>query len=99
MRRMNDAGMLLSRFFINGEGHYMAEGIGRLGIPFTESECSKEVMQSWVEHAMLQAMDMDLVVAPFNEIHEISVMELEGLREELRQRTSKRLGYRPSGGR
>jgi len=77
----------------------MAEGLGRLGIPLTEARITSEVMQSWVEHAMLQAMDMDLVVAPFNEIHEISVMELEGLREELRQRTSKRLGYRPTGGR
>ncbi|MDP5067377.1 MAG: hypothetical protein NWP50_00160 [Schleiferiaceae bacterium] len=99
MRRMNDAGMLLSRFFVNGEGHYMAEGLGRLGMPLTETPITPEVMQTWVEHAMLQAMDMDLVVAPFNEIHEISVMELEGLREELRQRTSKRLGYRPTGGR
>lgn len=99
MRRMNDAGMLISRFFINGEGHYMAEGNGRLGMHFTETKASKEVMQSWVEHAMLQAMDMDLVVAPFSEIHEISVMELEGLREELRQSTSKRLGYRPGSAR
>ena len=99
MRRMNDTGMLLSRLFVNGEGHYMSEGLGRLGMPLTETELTKIVLQSWVEHAMLQAMDMDLVVSTFQEIHEISVIELEGIREELRQRTSKRLGYRPSGGR
>ena len=97
MRRMNDVGMLLSRLFVNGEGHFMAEGVGRLGIPLTQEHLTSAVMQSWIEHAMLQAMDMDLVASPFAEIHDISLMELEGLREELRQRTSKRLGYRPAG--
>jgi len=39
---------------------------------------------------------MDLVIADFTDFREITVMELEGLRNELRLQTSKRLGFRPS---
>jgi len=96
MQRLNDTGALLSRLLINGEGHYFAEGQQGLAMPITQQAIDAEVLKSWVERLMVQAMRMDLVVAPFDALRDISVMELQGLRAEAKQRTSKRLGFRPS---
>ena len=46
---------------------------------------------------MVTAMDFDLQAAPFQAVQEVSVLALEGIREELRQRTGKRRGFRPEG--
>ncbi|MBT3364367.1 MAG: hypothetical protein HOE88_01235 [Flavobacteriales bacterium] len=96
MRRMNDLGTLLSRLLINGEGHHFAEGGTGLSMPLTENGLDEAILKSWVERLMIHAMDMDLVIADFTDFREITVMELEGLRNELRLQTSKRLGFRPS---
>jgi len=97
MRRMNDVGTLMSRFFINGEGHHFAEGVGPLNLSLTESEVRASDLQLWLYRLMVTAMDFDLQAAPFQAVQEVSVLALEGIREELRQRTGKRLGFRPEG--
>ncbi|MEY2972207.1 MAG: hypothetical protein RL738_1048 [Bacteroidota bacterium] len=97
MRRLNDVGTLMSRFFVNGEGHHFAEGVGPLNLPLSESEVSGEDLQQWLYRLMVTAMDFDLQAAPFQAVQDVSVLALEGIREELRQRTGKRLGFRPEG--
>ena len=54
-------------------------------------------LKLWLYRLMVTAMDFDLQAAPFEAIQEVSVLALEGIREELRQRTGKRLGFRPGG--
>jgi len=95
MRRMNDVGTLVSRFFVNGEGHHFVEGVGPLNLPLKESAVSPEDLRAWLYRLMVTAMDFDLQAAPFAAIQEVSVLALEGIREELRQRTGKRLGFLP----
>ncbi|MFZ9732497.1 MAG: hypothetical protein ACO31C_06110 [Schleiferiaceae bacterium] len=97
MRRLNDVGTLMSRFFVNGEGHHFAEGVGPLNLPLSESEVSGDDLQQWLYRLMVTAMDFDLQAAPFQAVQDVSVLALEGIREELRQRTGKRLGFRPEG--
>jgi hypothetical protein len=97
MRRLNDVGTLMSRFFVNGEGHHFAEGVGPLNLPLSESEVSVDDLQQWLYRLMVTAMDFDLQAAPFQAVQDVSVLALEGIREELRQRTGKRLGFRPEG--
>ena len=97
MRRLNDLGTLMSRFFVNGEGHHFAEGLGPLNLSLSESELSADVLKIWLYRLMATAMDFDLQAAPFKDVQEVSVLALEGIREELRQRTGKRLGFRRSG--
>lgn len=97
MRRMNDVGTLMSRFFVNGEGHHFAEGVGPLNLPLSLSEVCADDLRIWLYRLMVTAMDFDLQAAPFEAVQEVSVLALEGIREELRQRTGKRLGFRPEG--
>ena len=97
MRRLNDLGTLMSRFFVNGEGHHFAEGLGPFNLSLSDSELSADVLKIWLYRLMATAMDFDLQAAPFKDVQEVSVLALEGIREELRQRTGKRLGFRPSG--
>jgi hypothetical protein len=97
MRRLNDIGTLMSRFFINGEGHHFAEGVGPLNLPLTQAEVCADDLRIWLYRLMVTAMDFDLQAAPFQAVQEVSVLALEGIREELRQRTGKRLGFRPEG--
>lgn len=97
MRRLNDVGTLVSRFFVNGSGHHFVEGVGPLNLPLKESEVCADDLRAWLYRLMVTAMDFDLQAAPFEAIQEVSVLALEGIREELRQRTGKRLGFRPGG--
>lgn len=97
MRRLNDLGTLMSRFFVNGEGHYFAEGVGSLNMALTANAVCADDLRAWLYRLMVTAMDFDLQAAPFQAVQEVSVLALEGIREELRQRTGKRLGFRPGG--
>ncbi|MFZ9154807.1 MAG: hypothetical protein ACO22A_00470 [Schleiferiaceae bacterium] len=97
MRRINDVGTLMSRLFVNGAGHYFVEGVGPLNLPFNEAEVCADDLKLWLYRLMVTAMDFDLQAAPFEAIQEVSVLALEGIREELRQRIGKRLGFRPGG--
>ncbi|MFM6999241.1 MAG: hypothetical protein ACKOX0_08415 [Bacteroidota bacterium] len=97
MRRLNDVGTLVSRFFVNAAGHHFVEGVGPLNLPLKESEVCADDLRAWLYRLMVTAMDFDLQAAPFEAIQEVSVLALEGIREELRQRTGKRLGFRPGG--
>ena len=74
MRRLNDLGTLMSRFFVNGEGHHFAGGLGPLNLPLAESELNADVLKIWLYRLMVTAMDFDLQAAPFKDVQEVSVL-------------------------
>lgn len=76
--RINDPGYLISRFFVNFENHFFVEGDGQLnymfegisGHPFTAADIS-----IFIQLAISQAIDSDLVTLPFPSIRSITLQQ------------------------
>ncbi|MEX2336133.1 MAG: hypothetical protein WD555_02540 [Fulvivirga sp.] len=74
--RLNDPGYLISRLFINFENHFLIEGDGQLnymvenisGKPLTATDIS-----IFIQLVISQAIDSDLITAPFPSIRAITL--------------------------
>ena len=95
--RMNDAGYLLGRIFINKENHFMVEGKGQLGMLFRDflhEELTTEKMHQIVDEAIRHAAKFDLLTPPADMIATISVMQMQTMSSAQQLKTGKRLGFR-----
>ena len=95
--RLNDAGYMIGRIFINKEGHYMVEGKGQLGFLFKDfkgSVFNKKEMVKVLDVAMKHAIDFDLHTPPYEEVKFINVMQIKTLSSAHELRTGKRLGFK-----
>lgn len=95
--RMNDAGYLIGRMFMNHNYHFMVEGKGPLGALFTDPEKSvltDEVQRQIVQTAMAYAIEFDLIVPPYEMVQQISIGQVNQISSELQTATGKRLGFK-----
>ncbi len=95
--RSSDVGYLIARIFINKENHYMVQGKRQLGFlynDFINSELTPEAIKEVVQSIFLYTIDFDLLTTPYDQIKEISVMELKELSENMQIKTGKRLGFK-----
>ena len=95
--RMNDAGYLIGRMFMNHNYHFMVEGKGPMGEMFTDPETSvltDEVQRQIVQMAMAYAIDFDLVVPPYEMVQQISIGQVNQISSDLQTATGKRLGFK-----
>lgn len=95
--RVNDAGYLVARIFINKDGHFFVEGKKQLGFlynDFLNSVITKEALRKIVESAMMFSLDFDLLTPPYDVVREITVNEIDMLTSEMRIKTAKRMGFR-----
>jgi len=95
--RVNDAGYLIARLFINKENHYMVEGKRQLGFLYNDlinSVIDKEQMTAFVQSVILYTLDFDLYVPPYDLVKEVSVYEIKQISEGLKLKTAKRLGFK-----
>lgn len=95
--RNQDAGVLVGRLFVNGEGHFFIEGISKLARPMRELEKQKlssaeleRILEVLVEHAL----NHDLTAPPIQNIAVASVGDLRARASELQMRTGKKLGFK-----
>lgn len=96
-KRMNDAGYLLGRIFINKENHFMVEGKGQLGLLFRDflnDELTKDRMHQITDEAIRHAAKFDLLAPPVDMIATISVMQMQTISTAQQLKTGKRLGFR-----
>jgi len=95
--RSNDVGYLIARIFINKEKHFFVEGKRQLGFLYTDFEnitISKESIKAIIESAMLYAIDFDLLVPPYNEVKELTLLQKIQQTGTTSFKTGKRLGFR-----
>ena len=96
-KRMNDAGYLIGRIFINKDGHFMIEGKGELGYLFRNLRTNKfnlEEMKSIFEIAVKHAAEFDLHTPPYENVSIVSVMQIKTLTSAQELKTGKRLGFK-----
>jgi hypothetical protein len=95
--RINDAGYMIGRIFINRELHYFIEGkreIGLLYNNFNTSKISKASIGGIIRSAMLYTINFDLLTPDFDDVKEVTVAEMQDNIDRMKLRTGKRLGYK-----
>lgn len=95
--RVNDLGYLVARCFINSELHYFVEGKRQLGFlhnDFLNGVIDSPKIRSIIESTMLYSMDFDLLTPPYDNMKEISVMDIFEVTNAIKIKTGKRLGFK-----
>lgn len=95
--RVNDAGYLIARIFVNRENHYFIEGkkeIGLLYNNFATARLNPRAIDSIIKSAVRYTINFDLLTPPYDNMKEVTVEEMQTVLEAMQTRTGKRLGFR-----
>tara|TARA_B100001758_G_C18289318_1_gene546102 strand:+ start:306 stop:980 length:675 start_codon:yes stop_codon:yes gene_type:complete len=95
--RLNDAGFLIARVFINKDSHFFVEGDKELGFLFNDflnQKINKEQMDRIINSVMEYSLNFDLQAPDFNDVKMVSVHEILELNSNHKIKTSKRLGFK-----
>jgi hypothetical protein len=95
-QRYNDVGYLIARIFINKDGHFFTQGRNQFDFLFNDFEnntITGEVLDKIIETAIIQSVDFDLFVPPFDAIKEISLSQKVLESGTTAIKTGKRVGY------
>ena len=95
--RVSDPGYLIGRLFINHDRHFMMEGKGQLGFLFRDLEntiLTDALIGMIVQSAFAFALQFDLLIPPYEYVHELSVGEIQVISNNLQIQTGKRLGFK-----
>ena len=95
--RLNDAGYLIGRMFVNHNEHFMVEGKGQLGFLFNDlpnNHLDDKMICQIVQTSITYSIEFDLITPPYDLVQEISVLEIQAISSQLRSATGKRLGFK-----
>lgn len=95
--RLNDAGYLLGRIFVNFEGHFMVEGKQELGIRYRNLRTNvfdKATMQDVFLTSVKLASEFDLNVPPYEHVSIVDVQQIKEVTSSQKLKTGKRLGFK-----
>lgn len=95
--RLNDAGYLVARIFINKEKHFLVEGKHQTGFYFDQFmnyPIDNKSIRIILESAILYSIDFDLLTPPYDIVKETSVAAVFENSTFVKQKTGKRLGFR-----
>lgn len=95
--RLNDAGYLIGRLFLNHEEHFLVEGKGQLGFLFRDLETSQltdDVICQVIQASLSFAVEFDLITPPYDMVQEVSLMQINAISSDLQIATGKRLGFK-----
>ena len=96
-KRLNDAGYLIARVFINKEKNFFVEGDKQLGFLFNDfvnKQINTNEIKKIINEAMIYALDFDLHVPNFNEVKVVSVHQILDINNNHKLKTAKRMGYK-----
>jgi len=94
--RVNDSGYMIGRLFVNAENHFMVEGKRQMGFLYNDiinSVIDKDKMKAIIQSAVLYTLDFDLLIPPYDQVKEVSVLEIQQLSDKQKLKTAKRLGF------
>jgi len=95
--RVNDAGYLIARMFINKDKYFFVEGKREVGFFynfFSVGPVNKEKLRKIIESTLLYCINFDLLTPPYEMVKETSVQEIIDNNNYLKIKTGKRLGFR-----
>jgi len=95
--RVNDAGYLVGRIFVNKESNFLVEGKKKMGFVFNNfggQKMDKKSLQTIVETALRYSIELDLVVPNYNSVSLVSVQEIKNITSSMSLKTGKPLGFR-----
>jgi len=98
--RINDVGYMIGRIFVNKEFHYFIEGKRELGFlysNFVESIIDKEAIRKIIESAIMYTIKFDILTPPFDQVKEVTVLDMQNELDNMKLKTGKRLGFRFQG--
>ena len=96
-KRLNDAGYLIARVFINKEKNFFVEGDKQLGFLFNDfvnKQINTNEIKKIINEAMIYALDFDLHIPNFNEVKVVSVHQILDINNNHKLKTAKRMGYK-----
>jgi hypothetical protein len=94
--RTSDVGYLLARVFINKENHFVVQGKKQLGIMFNDivaSNFDAANQMKFVDQVVLYALNFDLLIPPYENLHQITVEEMQDINHSGSLATGKRMGF------
>lgn len=95
--RLNDAGYLIGRIYLNHEEKFMAEGKGQLGFLFRDlanSKMNDDIIRHIIQVSMAFAIEFDLITPPYDLVQQVSVGQIQMISSNLQVATGKRLGFK-----
>ena len=95
--RLNDAGFLIARIFINKDNHFFVEGDKQLGFLFNDfvnQQIDEVQICKIIDTAMIYALNFDLQTPNFNDVKVISLHQILDINNNHKIKTSKRLGFK-----
>lgn len=95
--RVNDVGYLIGRLYVNKDRHFFVQGKRPLGLYFNDfvnDILDGNKIQQVIETAILYTLDFDLYSPPYQEVQEVSVMEMMQINQSTFFKTGKRVGYK-----
>ena len=95
--RLNDAGFLIARIFINKDNHFFVEGDKQLGFLFNDfvnQQIDEVQICKIIDTAMIYALNFDLQTPNFNDVKVVSLHQILDINNNHKITTSKRLGFK-----
>jgi len=95
--RLNDAGFLIARIFINKDNHFFVEGDKQLGFLFNDfvnQQIDEVQICKIIDTAMIYALNFDLQTPNFNDVKVVSLHQILDINNNHKIKTSKRLGFK-----
>ena len=95
--RLNDAGFLIARVFVNKDSHFFVEGDKELGFLFNDfvnQKINNEQMENIINSAIEYSLNFDLQTPDFNAVKMVSVHQIIEANNSHKIKTSKRLGFK-----
>ena len=95
--RLNDAGFLIARVFINMDNHFFVEGDKQLGFLFNDfinQQLDSAQIDKIVNAVISYSLNFDLQTPNFNDVKLVSVHQILDISNNHKIKTSKRLGFK-----
>jgi len=94
--REQDAGYLIARLFLNAENHFFVEGKKELGPMFNDfinDEFTEERIMDFLTAVVRHSLNFELYVPTYHTVSQITLGDANSLKDNIRLRTGKRLGF------
>jgi hypothetical protein len=95
--RLNDAGFLIARVFINKDNHFFVEGDKQLSFlfnNFVNQQIDSSQIDKIVNAAISYSLNFDLQTPKFNDVKLVSVHQILDINNNHKIKTSKRMGFK-----
>jgi hypothetical protein len=95
--RLNDAGYLIGRIFINKDNSYFIEGKRELSYLFNyfgSKTFDNTAIDELVDAAIRYTINFDLLTPPYEQTQEVSVLNMKNTVDSISIKTGKRLGFK-----